>query len=121
MQRGRPGIGQQILQLTLDVPEVDIEWGNPRLKAAEQRLHEFVPVERVDAEQVLAHLVPGEFGALGVAAQSTGLQVCGEVVRPLDRLRVGVALVALDQQVAVRNRRRDGLGDSGYRELCCGV
>ena len=120
-QGGRPRIGQQILQLTLDIPEVDIEWGNSRLEAAEQCLHEFVSVVRVDAEQVLAHLMTGKRGAVRVAAQSPGLQVRGEVIRPLDRLRVAEAPVAMDQEVAVRNRGRNGLGDSGYCELYCGV
>jgi hypothetical protein len=43
-QRGRTRIREQILQLTFDVAEVDVERGDSRREGTEQRLDEFVSV-----------------------------------------------------------------------------
>ena len=118
-QGARSRIREQILQLAFDVAEVDIEGGNSRLEGTEQRLDEFVSVVRVEAQQVLAHLVAGQRGALGVAPQPLRVQIRGEMVRSLDRLGVAESLFTLDQQLPVTDRGRDGLGDGRYRELCC--
>ena len=63
----------------------------------------------------------GKAGALSVAAESAGVQIRGETVGPLDDLRVAESLITLDQQLPVTDRGRDGLGDGGDRELCCGI
>ena len=63
----------------------------------------------------------GKCRTLGVAAQPPRVQVSRETVRPLEDLRVGIPSFALDDQLAIANCGRDGSGDGGYRELCCGV
>src|SRR6202008_3049197 len=87
----------------------------------EQRLDEFISVVGVDAKQVLAHLMAGNRGALGVASQSPRGQLCGESGRSLHHLGVVVALLALNEQLPIRNRGCDGFRDGWHRELCCGV
>ena len=56
-----------------------------------------------------------------MATQPARVQVCGQTIRPSDDVCVGVAPIALDDQLAVRNRCRDGCGDGGHGEFDCGV
>ena len=116
-QRGGTGIGEQVLQLVLHVAVVDVERGDPRPPGAEHRLDVLGAVVGVDAQQVLADFVTGQLGALGVAAQPAGVQVGRQPVGPLDDLRVGVAAVALDDELAVADRCGDGVGGGGDGEL----
>ncbi len=120
-QCGGTGIREQVLKLVFHIPVVDVERGDPRPPRAEHRLDIFGPVVRVDAEQVLAHLVTGELGALRLAAQPAGVKIGGQAVRALDDLGVGVAAVALDDEVPVPDNCGDGVSGGGDGELCCGV
>ena len=64
---------------------------------------------------------PASSDALGVAAQPAGVQVRRQPVGPLDDLGVGVAAVALDDEFAVTDRGRDGVGGGRDGELRRGV
>src|SRR3981081_225988 len=63
----------------------------------------------------------GQLGALRVAPHPTRMQVVGQAVRPLENLRIAEAPFALNDQVAVAYRVRDGRHDRRNRELRCGV
>ena len=63
----------------------------------------------------------GEFGALRLAAQPAGVQVGRQAVGPLDDLRVGIAAVALNDELPVTDHGGDGVRGGGDGELCCGV
>ncbi len=119
-QRGRTGVREQVLQLVLHIAVVDVERRHPRPPCAEHPLDVFGPVVGVEAEQVLADLVTGQLGAFGVAAQPARVQIGREPVGPLVDLRKGVAAVALDDELAVTDRRGDGLRGGGDGELHCG-
>ncbi len=116
-QRGGAGIREQVVQLVLHVAVVDVERGHPRPPRAEHPLDVLGAVVGVEAQQVLADLVAGQLRALGLAAQSAGVQVGREAVGPLDDLGVGVAAVALDDVLPVADRGCDGGGGGGDGEL----
>ena len=119
-QRGGAGIGQQVLQFVLDVAVVDVERSDAGAERPEQRLDELVAVVGVDAQQVLADLVARQVRSRGVAAESARMQVRGEPVGPVDDVGVRVAPVALCEQHAIGDRRRDGVEHGGNGELHCG-
>ena len=75
----------------------------------------------VDAQEVLAHLVTGKLGALGVASQAARVQIGCEPVGPLDDLRVRVAAVALDDEFSITDHGRDGVGGGWDGELRCNL
>ena len=116
-QRGGAGVREQVLQLVLHVAVVDVERGDARPPRAQHPLDVLGPVVGVEAQQVLADLVAGQLGALGVAAQPAGVQVGRQPVGPLDDLGVGVAAVALDDELPVADRGGDGVRGGGDGEL----
>ena len=120
-QRGGAGVREQVVQLVLHIPVVDVERGDPSTPRAEHPLDVLRPVVGVDAQQVLADLVTGEVRALRLATQPTRVKIGREAVRPLDDLGVGVAAVALDDEVPVPDHGGDGVRGGGDGELCCGV
>ena len=58
-----------------------------------------------------------QLGPFGVAAQPARVQVGRQPVGPLDDLGVGVAAVALDDELPVADRAGDGVGGGGDGEL----
>ena len=114
-------VGEQILQLALDVAKIDVERCDPGGEGAQQRLDELVAVVGIQAEKILPDFVAIQRRSLCVATQPARVQVCGQTIRPPDDVCVGVAPIALDDQLAVRNRCRDGCGDGGHGEFDCGV
>lgn len=116
-QRRRPCVGQQILQLTLDVAVVDVERGDPRTPGAQHALDVLGSVVGIDAEQILPDLVAGELVSFGMTAQAAGMQIGGQPVRTLDDLRVGEPAVTLDDELAIADHGGDGVGGGGHGEL----
>ena len=60
----------------------------------------------------------GQLRPFGFAAQPAGVQIGREAVGPLDDLGVGVAAVALDDELPVADRPGDGGRGGGDGELC---
>lgn len=53
-----------------------------------------------------------KLGALGVTSEATGVQIRSQPLGSLNDLGVGVAAVALNDEFAVTDRGRDGVGGS---------
>ncbi len=108
---------QQVAQLLGHVAVVDVEGRHPGLQRPEHRLEVLVAVVQVDRQVVLAALVPGEVGALGVHAEALLDQVVGQPACPFGDVRPRVPAITEHQAVGIGSRRRDGLVDLGQAEL----
>ena len=92
-ERHQVGVVEQVAQLGLDVPVVDVDRDRPQLVRGEDRLDELEAVERVDADVVARpDAVAGE--------------VVREPVRALLELGVGLGPVAHDDARPDRGRHR---------------
>ncbi len=85
--RPRLGVVEQVAKLVGDVAVVDVERGDAGLPAADHHLEVLDAVEQIDGEVVLARLVAGEVGPLGVAAEPGADEVVGQPVGVLDDVR----------------------------------
>ncbi len=99
--RRRPGVVEQVAQLLGDVAVVDVERGDAGLQAAEHRLEVLVAVVQVDGEVVLAGLVAGKVGPLGVAAEPGADEVVGQPVGALGDVGPGQPAVAEHEALGV--------------------
>ena len=85
------GVVEEVDELLLDVPVVDVDRDRPQLVGGEHRLDELDAVVRVDRDVV-------------ALADALGGQVVGQAVRPLLQLGVGLLALAADQRRPIGHR-----------------
>src|SRR5690606_22854608 len=112
---------EQVVQLVGDVAVVDVERRHPGAEGAQHGLDVLVAVVEVDAEVVLAGLVPGQRVPLGVGPEPPRPQVGAEPGAAVDHLGEGQPPVPPDQALAVGVLRGDRVEGVGQVELRVGL
>ncbi len=115
-ERRRVGIVEQIDELVLDVPVVDVERGDPGLERPEHRFEVLRTVVEVDPEMVLAGLPIGEGGALAAAPEAAGEQEVRETAAALGDVRPAETPIAMHDAFAVGKRSGERFVDGGEVE-----